>query len=117
MTGKCFILGTFSNISSNQFPFTLNELHVYIAMTNGHGSGRGKLELVPNSEAQPLLQLQGDIHFSNPLAVVEMDFRIEHLPFPEPGEYEFRFFYNEMQVGLRKIVVGPGGNIPGEKIA
>jgi hypothetical protein len=115
MTGKCFILGTFSNISAQAFPVVLSELHVYIAMTNGHGSGRGKLQLVPNSKDEPLLELEGNIQFPNPLAVVEMDFRIEHLPFPAPGEYEFRLLYNDMQIGLRKIVVQPGGTIPREK--
>jgi hypothetical protein len=114
MTHKCFILGTFSDVAAPRFPFVLREFHVYIAMTNGHGSGRGKLQLVSTSKGQPLFQAQGDIRFPSPLAVVEMDFCVANLPIPEPGEYELRFLYNEAQIGLRKIVVHSVSSIPGE---
>jgi hypothetical protein len=117
MTGKCSILGTFSRIVAKQFPTVHNELHVYIAMTDGRGSGRGKLQLQSLSKDETLLELQGNIEFPDPLAVVEMDFRIENLPFNEPGEYEFRMLYGDEPIGERKIVVRLGGNASEEKKA
>ena len=114
-TGKCFILGTFNRVMARQFPTIHDQLHVYIAMTNSHGSGRGRLELIQLSNDEPLLQLEGNIQFPDPLAVVEMDFRLEHIPFVEPGEYEFRMHYDDTQIAERKIVIILGGNSSVEK--
>ena len=115
MTGKCFILGTFSNINARTFPATHKELHVYIAMTNGHGSSQAKLQFVNLATNEPILELHGDIAFPNLLAVVEMDFHIENLNFKEPGQYEFRFICNDEPIGQRKIAVNRARNVPEEK--
>jgi len=115
-TGKAYILGTFSRIGARTLPAKHRRLHVYLALTDGHGDANARLQLVNVADDTPLAKLQGPIHFPSPLTVVEMDFEILNLVFPAAGQYEFRFSCNGEQIAQRPFEVALRGDATERKL-
>ena len=74
-TGKHTIQGTYHSLSTSAFPLTLRWFVVYVALTDGHGETVMQLGLVDVDEAHPpLFELEAQVDFADPLAVVELAF-------------------------------------------
>ena len=92
-TGKRFLLGCFSTIHATDFPATHPVMAVYVAITNGRGAVPFKIQLVDaDEEREPLWIAEAEIEFTDPRSVVELEFVMKGVTFPEPGEYRFQLF-------------------------
>ncbi|MCK4325473.1 hypothetical protein KAW55_01805 [bacterium] len=104
-THKSSLIGMFSNINAIKFPCTHPSLHVYIAVTGGRGRQTGELRFINDEMNETVVALKGDVEFPNPLAVVEMNFRIANLRLDRPGTYHFEFWLDSELVGHRYFTV------------
>ena len=92
-TGKRFLLGCFSTIHATSFPATHPGMAVYVAITNGRGKVPMRIQLVDaGEEREPLWVAEAEVDFSDPRSVVELEFIMQSVTFPAPGEYRFQLF-------------------------
>lgn len=105
-SGKITILGTFSAIAGTEFPMTIPEIAVYVALTDGHGSATLKLQLVDVAEEdEPLHSAEGELTFDDPRSVAELAFHLKNIEFPHPGEYRFQIFAGSDLLMERRILL------------
>lgn len=106
-TKKVSLIGIFNTIQALSFPAIHPLLHLYIALTNGHGKYKGEIKLSDN-KGKTLICAQGPLEFKNPLQVVEINFEWRQLKFEHEGEYIIEVVCDGQQVGMRKFrVIGP----------
>ena len=108
-THKFSLIGLFNRISARRFPSRHARLHVFVSLTNGHGTCEAELRCVLRDEDQPVGGMKGKIEFPGPLAVVDMNFDIANLTFPKPGRYSFDFYCSGVLLGSRPFDVVPEG--------
>lgn len=83
-------------------------MHVYIALTNGHGKYKTEVRFVSLEESKPIIGMIGELNFQNPLQVIEMNLCWQRLNFEKPGDYEVEVLCDGDRVGARKFVImGP----------
>jgi hypothetical protein len=87
LTKKVSLIGLFSTIRSFNFPCIHPSMHIYIALTGGHGRHKVDVRLVRTRDQQPVMGSVGPVEFSNPLQVVEMNIKWNNVGFAEPGGY------------------------------
>lgn len=105
-TNKKSLIGLFNSIATKTFPCIHSVIHVFVGLTGGHGEYQGDLSCVKdNDESIKVLSLSGPIKFNDPLAVVEINFEIRGVHFPEAGLYRFEFLCNSVPVISRKFQV------------
>ena len=110
---KVSLIGLFSIIRANNFPCTHPSMHVYIALTNGHGNYQTEVRFVSLEESKPIMGMTGELNFQNPLQVIEMNLCWQRLNFEKPGDYEVEVLCDGDRVGARKfMVMGPKQQIP-----
>jgi len=88
-----------------KFPCIHPCLHVYIAVTGGRGKQTGELRFINDETSKVVMDLKGEVEFPNPLAIVEMNFRIANLRLDKPGSYHFEFWLDKELVGQRHFTV------------
>jgi hypothetical protein len=84
------LIGLFNRINAKKFPVRHDRLHVFVSLTNGHGSYESSLR-IRRADGTVILKLDGKIEMGDPLAVAEMNFQIRGLQVPEPGRYVVEF--------------------------
>ena len=105
-SGKSTILGTFSAIAGAEFPMTIPEIAVYVALTDGHGTVEMKLVLVDVSQDDAELHSAvGELTFDDPRSVAELAFHLTNTTFPHPGEYRFQLFSGSDLLMERRILL------------
>lgn len=105
-TGKRTILGCFSTMRSTQFPVVHPAMAVYVALTEGRGRVPLRLVLVgPAGDARPLVEAETAADFSDPMAIVEIDFHLTAVQFDEPGEHRFELYAAGEPIMARRFVV------------
>jgi hypothetical protein len=105
-SGKRTILGCFSTILAQKFPASHPILAVYVAVTDGHGKVPLSLRLVDaKDDENTLFSADGEGQFPDPRAVLELDFHIPGLVFPEPGEYRFQLWAGDEMLITRRLAV------------
>ena len=105
-SGKSTILGTFSAIAGTEFPMTIAEIAVYVALTDGRGKVAMKLLLVDVSkEDEQLHSAEGELNFDDPRSVAELAFHLTNTSFPHPGEYRFQLFAGSELLMERRILL------------
>lgn len=91
---------------------------VYAALTDGRGKVPVKLQVIDvDEEEEPIASIEGDVEFSDPRMIVEMDLHLAKLNFPGPGEYRIQLYAgSEFVIERRLLVVQlPGGEIHDER--
>jgi len=106
-TKKLSLIGLFNRISAAKFPCRHPEMHVFVSLTDGHGTCPAELRLIHRATEQALASLQGMMTFPDPRSVVEMSFPFRGAQFPEPGEYSFDFYTSGELLGSRPFQVVP----------
>jgi len=110
---KVSLIGLFNIIRATSFPCTHPLMHVYIALTNGHGKYRTEVRFVSLEEGKPIMGMIGELNFQNPLQVIEMNLCWQRLNFEKPGDYEVEVLCDGERVEARKFMVtGPQQEIP-----
>ncbi len=112
-TKKVSLVGLFNTIRVNNFPYSHPSLHVYIALTNGHGKYQTDIRFLSLSDNKPIVGMKGHLEFQNPLQVVELNVCWQKLLFKKPGEFVVQVLCDGAPIGERKfIVIGPEHKIP-----
>ena len=112
-TKKISLIGLFSVIRAKNFPCTHPILHVYVALTNGHGKYQTDIRFLNLEDNKPIVGMRGHLEFQSPLQVVELNVCWQKLRFDKPGEYVVQVLCDGTPVGERKfIVIGPEHKIP-----
>lgn len=108
-TKKVSLIGLFSVIRATNFPAVHPLLHIYAALTNGHGKYKTGFRFVRigKDEEKILPELNGELNFANPLQVVEINFSLRNLTLNQPGTYEIQIICDGSIVGQRKFYVMP----------
>ena len=106
-TGKFTILGTFTRLIGKKIRIK-TRLCVYFAITDGLGKRTITLRIA-DSEAiienvDPLIRIEAQIEFGDPLAVVEAVFGFE-MEFPKPGVYHCELVAGDDVLMSRRLVV------------
>ena len=105
ISGKKSLIGLFDAIASTSIPCTVNELHVFLALTDGYGSLKTRLRCVKAANDEELFNTDQEVSFPDPLAVVEMNLGFCGCEFPEAGEYRFQLWADQSLLCERKFHV------------
>ncbi len=84
------ILNTYNRIFSARYPARHDRLAIFLSLTDGHGDHAMTVQIV-RAEAglgqEPLVKMEGNLHFPDPLAVTEFTFDLRGLVIPAAGKY------------------------------
>jgi hypothetical protein len=112
-TKKVSLIGLFNIIGANSFPCTHKRIHVYIALTNGHGKYNTEIRFVNLEGDETIASMQGQLEFLNPLQVMEINLEWNDLKFSKAGVYIVEVLCDGNSVGTRKFsVVSPQQTLP-----
>jgi hypothetical protein len=107
-TGKKTILGVFSAIGGNEFPLTLPQIVVYVALTDARGIVPLTLRLVDVDEIRgPIIEMYLSPDFVDPVTILEVTPHLKDVVFPEPGEYRLQLLTGGDLIIERRIPVMP----------
>ncbi len=104
-TNKKSLIGLFDRIETNVLPCPVRELHVYLSLTDGHGTQPISLACVTSESPDALFRGQALVSFRDPLQVVELDFAFPNVCFPTEGEYRFQLCAGPKLLRERKFLV------------
>ena len=104
-SGKKSLIGLFDHVQTTDFPSVVNELNVFLSLTDGRGNPSAELRCVDAQTEEVLFRTTGEIEFPDPLTVVDLHFRFQGCEFPEAGEYRFQFLCNNELLRERKFYV------------
>jgi hypothetical protein len=104
------IHGLLSNIRSLDqppYPLLYQELCVFLALTEGRGTGTAQIICVFEDTGQKIFETpQRQVAFgADPLEVVGLPFRIRDCRFPYPGMYSIQFWYNDEKMEERPLLL------------
>lgn len=104
-TKKVSLIGLFNIIGATIFPCVHREMHVYIALTNGHGKYKAEIRFLNLESGEKIAGMEGQLDFVSPLQVVEVNLRWQNLKISKPGDYEVEVLCDGVRTGARKFVV------------
>ena len=109
-TGKCTVLGTFSDISSRVFPVIHPVMFVFVQMTDIQGQVPIRLRMVrvvPQApgEVEEFRTPDVVVTVPSPLEVVEISIRLSGVRFDQPGEYRIQLVVRGHTAHERKLTV------------
>jgi hypothetical protein len=104
-SSKKSLIGLFDRVESPAMPCLLNELHVYLCLTDGHGTLPVSISCIAVDEGEELFRGQAEVEFCDPLQVVELHFVFPNVQFPRPGQYRFQFMAEGNLLRERKFFV------------
>ncbi|MCS7014803.1 MAG: hypothetical protein RMJ19_09560 [Gemmatales bacterium] len=105
ISNKKSLIGIFDAIGATNLPCVINELHVYVTMTDGYGRKQVTVRCVKAADNEVLFGTTQRIEFPDPLAVVELNVGFCGCEFPEAGEYRFQLLVNDHVLAERKFQV------------
>jgi hypothetical protein len=107
LTHKVSLIGLFSVIKAVSFPCTHPLMHIYVALTGGHGTHDMEIRLVRTEDEQPIISMTGSVEFANPLQVHELNLIWQNVAFDKAGEYavEVCCAKDPVPIGNRKFSV------------
>jgi len=104
-SGKKSLIGLFDHVHTSHLPSIINELNVFLTLTDGRGEPSAELRCTNAANGEELFRTEGEIEFPDPLSVVDLHFRFQGCEFPEEGEYRFQFFCAGQLLRERKFYV------------
>jgi hypothetical protein len=107
-SGKKSLIGIFDHVHTSHLPGLVNELNVFVSLTDGHGSPDAELRCVNAVTGEELFRTEGEVEFPDPLSVVDLHFRFQGCEFPDEGEYRFQFFCAGELLRERKFHISLG---------
>jgi hypothetical protein len=104
-TNKKSLIGLFDQVETATLPCLVHELHVYLSLTDGHGSLPLLLTCVAEDDGEELFRGTAAVEFQSPLRVVELQFVFPNARFPRAGEYRFQLAAAGQILRERKFLV------------
>jgi hypothetical protein len=86
-TKKLALIGLFSEVSAPAFPAVHPRLCVLVTVTNGRGRYDLHVALEHERTGAEVFRVGGPFEVDDPLAVVDLDLRVQGLPLPDAGKY------------------------------
>ena len=105
LTGKKSLIGIFNQIAAQSFPCRHPQVCVFIAITDGRGQSAARLRIVHDESSHVVAEVNGSIQFPDAHTVVELNFNLVGLVFPEPGVYAIEFYCDDALILERRFQV------------
>ncbi|HVM60572.1 MAG TPA: hypothetical protein VMV72_06860 [Verrucomicrobiae bacterium] len=105
LTGKRSLIGIFNQIVAQSFPYRHPQLCVYVSLTDGRGQCAARLRVIHDESSVVVAEVNGQIQFPDAHAVVELNFGLVGLTFPEPGVYSIEFYCDDALLLERRFHV------------
>jgi len=105
LTGKKSLIGIFNQIATQNFPCRHPQACVFVSLTEGRGQCTAKLRIVHDESEHVVAEVNGNIQFPDVHLVVELNFNLVGLVFPEPGVYAIEFYCDDALVLERRFNV------------
>lgn len=105
-SGKTALVGLFSGIFAGSFPATHPRIAIFVSVTGVREGSTAKIEIVNAENDKAAISVQGPFpgKFS-PTTVVDMNFILNNVTFPEEGTYYIRFWVNDHLLLMRPFEV------------
>ena len=104
-SNKKSLIGLFDRVETATLPCVLHELHLYLSLTDGHGTLPVAVSCVTGGGGDELFRGSTEVEFVDPLQVVELHFVFPNALFPHAGEYRFQFIAEGQLLRERKFFV------------
>jgi hypothetical protein len=118
LTGKKSLIGIFIQIGTQNFPCRHPQICVFVSLTEGRGQSAARLRIVHDESNHVVAEVNGTIQFPDINVVVELNFNLVGLVFPEPGMYSIEFYCDDAIILERRFTVShvkpPQGPPPAE---
>ncbi len=85
LTGKKSLIGIFNQIGAQNFPCRHPQLCVFLSLTEGRGQCAARLRIVHDETDHVVAEVNGQIQFPDIHTVVELNFGLVGLTFPDRG--------------------------------
>jgi len=90
-TGKFFLMGTYNSFLMRAYPCLCQDIVVYVALTDGHGSVPVRLVLTDaDEELGPIACAEGSLVMADPTRLCEVVFQLKGVILPRPGQYRLQ---------------------------
>ena len=111
-TQKAYLLGVFTGVAAERFPTVPQRFDIFAALTDGAGDVTMTLRVVHLESDQEIYVQKMKVHFSNPLQVVNLRYRVRHLIYDAAGTYQFTLAVEDQEIAGRRVRVYSTGNKP-----
>ena len=105
LTGKKSLIGIFNQIGTQNFPCRHPQICVFVSLTEGRGQSAARLRIVHDESSHIVAEVNGTIQFPDVNVVVELNFNLVGLVFPEPGMYSIEFYCDDAIILERRFTV------------
>lgn len=105
ITNKKTLIGLFNRINSPKVPCIHPCVNVFLSLTEGIGEYECKLRCVDVTTDKTTLELGGKINFQGIKEIIELNFELRGVVFPNFGEYRFEFLCNSDPLISRRFLV------------
>jgi len=117
LSGKKSAIGLFSTIVVPGLPTRVQHMAVMATLTEITGRTPLQLRLVRDDDNYVLMRTDGHVEAPNPLALVDLVFALQGVPFDRAGQYAFELLSQGELLGRRRfqLVIGrlrPPGAVP-----
>jgi hypothetical protein len=108
--GKLALVGLFNRVSAARFPATHPKMAIYVSLTDARPGTRCKLDIVHAETDKPIIEAEGPLPGeAEPTTIIDLNFELNGVTFPEPGRYYVRFFANGYPLLMRPFDVTKTG--------
>jgi hypothetical protein len=104
-TRKMSLVGTFTKIRADAFPFSAQPFCVFSTLTDGLGPGTLELTITSLTTDEDIDSFQRPIEFPNRFVDVRVLFRLRDVSFPEEGLYLFSLSVDTDTIAQRRVRV------------
>ncbi len=108
-TGKKSLVGLFNNITTSTVPCAHPRLNVFLSLTEGTGVYTMRLRCLQVGKETDLFGMEGQINFQSPKQIVEFNFEMINVPFPDYGEYRFEVLCDSEPIIARRFQISQSG--------
>jgi uncharacterized protein DUF6941 len=111
-TLKVSLVGTFTGMRTDAFPFSPRPFCVFAALTDGLGQGTLELTITHLASDEEIYTLRRPIDFPNRFMDVQVLIRLSEFSFPEEGLYLFSLAVDDDTVAQRRVRVHSTTEMP-----
>jgi len=104
-TRKVSLVGVFSKLTSDQFPYVPPTFFVHAALTDGLGNATIDLVFTRLDTDEEVGVRRRQVRFANRLGELHVVFQVANLAFPVPGAYLFTLLVDGEWVAQRRLRV------------